>query len=464
MTEKLRTALQEAAEQSRPVQIPDHLWSDARRARRRDQVLVTLVAAVVFVGVGAGVSWLVQPRHEAIPSDGGDSGNGAGIPSHLYNVSSARWTAVGYSGMPGLSERLDVGQASALLAIGAPDAKQARQIVLVRAEDGAYVRTTLPGTPATFDEHTMPRLSQSGTYVAWPTTSRTGQSRPELGGPAVRVLNLTTGECRDYWVGGRADEVTDVTWSASSTWLAFRLVGPSGASTGTIELTSGRVQVGAGLGDTAGSLGVGDDGRQYAVNLSELNVWRKGEPARHLTLPGGYSPGDLIAVDGERVALGGTDKLMVGESSPASYVPIALADRGHVVPLRWLDADHVLVLTVEPADLTLPELGVVSVPDASYRKVGQVDSPLPAQVSFATGLATVDHPTVHRAAPQWLDDGGWSWSRTFWVFVLLGLITFGLGRLGGRVSGRVRLGHHTSAAQAEAATRAGVWGSMGGRF
>src|SRR6266540_45054 len=455
MTEKLRTALQEAAEQSRPVQIPDTLWADARRARRRDQIAVTVLAAVLFVGVGAGVSWLVQPRREAVPSDGG--GTGTGIPSHVYAASSVRWTALAYTGKPGLSERLDVGKAAVLLPITHPEAgsDEQAQVVLVRAEDGAYVRTTLPGTPPKLDDDSMPRLSPSGQYVAWP-------ANPPGSGAGIRLLDLTTGKFTDHRVIGTANEVTDIVWSHSSGWLGFRTAGPAGAGAGTFELKTGSMHAGAGQGGTAGSLGIGDSGTLRSVDGGALRSWEPGAPVLKMTLPSDATPGDGVAVSDAGIALGGTDGITVGQRPRESFVPIPLEGRGKVVPLRWLDDDHLLVSSAASPGKMPAELGVVTLSKATYKKVGQVDSPVPDQVSYAVALATVDHPTVGRAEPRWVDHGGWNWGRTVMVFLVLGAIAFGFGTMGGRVSRRGKMGHHTAAAQTEAAIRSGTGGMFGG--
>jgi hypothetical protein len=446
MTEKLRSALHEAADHSRPVQIPDTLWADARRARRRDQVLATVLALVLFVGVGAGVSWLIQPRPEAVPSDGG--GSGAGIPSHLYAASPMQWAGVEYQGLPGLSTRRDVGKAAALLPITDPQHSYPGQVVLVRAADGAYVRTTLPGAAATFDHASMPRLSPNGKYVAWPLAKQGPHNYP-----GIRTMDLTTGMISDRELGSRWKSFSDIVWSPSGRWFGFRVAGPQGAGTGAFDLKVGTWPVGTRLGDTAGSLAVDDVGTQWAVDVNKLHSWAVGAPANEVKLPNGYSAGDGIVAGADGIALGGTDAVTVGEGPRESFVPIPLDGRGHVVPLGWLDHDHLLVSSTVEVGKRPGELGVVTLPDATYEKVGELDSPTPNLVSFATALATPDRPTVARAEPQWVEHDGWAWGRTILVFLVLSVFAFGIGGLGRRASARRQWGHHTGAAMAEASVR-----------
>ena len=190
MTDQLRDTLIRIAEHAEPAPADPTLWSRARRARRRSDLLVAAAVGAAVLALVASVGVLVHPspdRPDPAPADRD------GIPS----------TVRGVVGTGSLELETDLAVGAASVAIANPSGA-----FVVTADDGAYHRLDLPGfDPSVYDVAEVRRtgmvglsLSPDGSRLAYgwhaPLPDETGQEHGFVPS-GVRVLDLGTGRVRD---------------------------------------------------------------------------------------------------------------------------------------------------------------------------------------------------------------------------------------------------------------------------
>ncbi|WP_182525428.1 hypothetical protein [Nocardioides dongkuii] len=443
---RLREELGRVAEAAPVADVPADTWARATRSRRRVRAaaVVAWVAGVALLG--GLVVWLPEGGSPPVA----ERTAGPGVPDRIHAVP-ARLAERGGDDESWTSDRVEsdvaVGRAAAAYVMeeGLP--------VVVGAEDGAYHLLDLPGFVGndfwTTVAATAPglALSPDGRQLAyaWATIGPEAARRRVPSG--IRVLDLETGDVREVPVpGGEGVLVTWIDWSPAGEWLVWR--GDQMASWTQFEMggkteVGGRIAPGATTseplpvprGNALLSWAVGDDGRVVVVGDSRMLDLPPGatEPSRvPLRVGGSFSKDaelrgeDVLDV---RVGLENGRYTVFRHGGDTTRTPLhPEVAGGDLVPLGWVDEEHLLARASSGGDLTggragpsdLVLLGVGDRP--SYAVVGAVDAGVPA-LSVATDLVTRERPTVERPEPDW------PWSITRWGLVVggsvLGLVLLG---------------------------------------
>ncbi len=442
MTDALRDTLTRIAEQAQPAPADPTLWSRARRARRRGDLLATAAAGTAVLVLAVALGTLVQPDPDR-PDPTHDPAQRAGIPAVVHGV-------VGRGGLP-LETDLAVGTAS--VAIANPTGA-----FVVGADDGVYHRLDLPGfDPAVYDDpelrrHGMValRLSPDGTRLAYafhgPLPAQSGQKHGFVTS-GVRIVDLESGAVETllgdqplpaeymYYVSANdfqwAVVPYGIRWSPDGRYLTYDQVWVVASTEGeadTLADLRGTHRFGSGYSaptvvDTRGET-------DFAVrNLGSYVNWWSGWPSSvsdsgvlvraglSFVRPGGREvertlppigddefPWTVGLVDDHghvvmETELASNRLLEVDLRSGASHdleldlVPV------HVDLLGWIGRGHALaeVRQGEESHLTVLDLSGTRVESnlaATIESAG-TDSTF----SFATDLASVAHPTRDFASP-----------------------------------------------------------------
>jgi hypothetical protein len=445
MSKDLQDLLHRVADQAPAVHIDDDTWQRARRARRRERIVLPAVAATLVLGalVLGAQPWRAATRGTADPATGG-TGRGA-VPSHISAVPERleRRDADGAWSPPRepatVVRRASVGYVS-----------RSGGAVLVSATDGVHHRVSLPGFNDRFvgmdGEGPVLALSPDGDRVAYAWRQRV--PRPGERVPSgLAVLDLASGSVATYRLpGGLGVRVNGLGWSPAGTWLVYRAgvldrVAADSFSTSGYRLerldlrTGGRSVAPRRMGRVSGPTAISDDGTVALAAGGTLLTWPAGPGSRFLERrvgsdlsgPSAWSP------DGRRVAVGAATPVRSltlvpakgrAEQVRAGTVPrtmqvLGFAGRGHVVVVRhgfpsWSEAALVLI----PTD------------GGRERRVGTVDAGIGLDsLTIATGLMAPAHPTAN------FGDPGWPADPTRW-WVAGGLLTVVLAA--GAVAGAVR--------------------------
>jgi len=417
MTEELREALHETAELGQTANIPDTLWADAQRARRRDRVVLPVISLLVIAGLGAGLGVLTQTRHQAAPADGDD----LGVPSHIYGMTAdsenGGW---GYQGLPPEADDFHVGTAAALL-------RGDSGWVVVSAKDGGYHR--LRGPSSSFDDSEA-ALAPQGDRVAWSPGGKVG------GVLRITVADLTTGGLKRYPIpeavvpaGAR-----DLFWSANGRYLAFRTSEQGGDSFRlyVLDTRTGDVSSRTAWGDTVVPLAATDDGGVSVIWDGAVRTWL---PRRGVLVGSSSDIASSMAIstDGSLVAMSefrtgneqSTEPQVIwfldADSDAASGFGREVNASGEVRILGWTPDDQVVVTAMKPDSSRTAELILLDIETSKSKVVGTIDSIDIEQVQVATALMASGRPTVDRDEPSWVDHD-FPWWRTYGISLVLGLL------------------------------------------
>lgn len=280
MTENLRSVLHDIAEDAPPVDVPDTLWRDARRARTRNR-LVLVLAAVLLVGTAGALALRWDSAGEAPVV----SGRTATLPDHVYEV--PHWVVFDDDGDHVGETDLRLGTLAYAFQVG--DARP----VVVSAEDGSHRVLALPGFDAEPSSPTSPgslAVSPDGTRLAWAwhEESTPGDATGSLEG-GVRLLDTRTGEVTEHQVpGDRVPLVNNFRFSPDGQHLAYQVtVAHEFHENGwtahifraeVLELDTGRRTVLPGrTGDSDAPWAVSDAGAVAAVGHDgRLQLWAPG--------------------------------------------------------------------------------------------------------------------------------------------------------------------------------------------
>jgi hypothetical protein len=418
--EQLRDELRRIAESTPTVHIPSDTYARGRRAARRARVLV--VAATV--GCLALLAALVVPLVRATPPQVTDGKPVLGVPDHLYATSSrapreepgATWDIV----------------AAAVLVDGSG------RVTLVDAADGSYhpldvsLRSETRHTGSSYLVDLPIALSPDGTQLAWAWLDDLGIKART----AVRILDLTGGSSHDVSLTfdtGSAVIPRTLRWSPDSRRLAWsgyrvkewnsRTIDIGGAWVGSLDtrgerstfthvpepaIESGGASTG---GDVPFDVAVSDRGELAAVSGNLLLY--KGARTR-------FPAPDTAPMTGLRI-VGGKVEATIGSrlvSLPSGDVRAVFPDT-EPTDLGLLDRRHVLHLTGGEG---AREVQIVSANGPGRpTPIIEVDRSI-QQVSLATDLMSLSHPTVHRPAPEW----PWWTGRVKTLLTLSGLLLVGL--------------------------------------
>jgi hypothetical protein len=421
MTEKLREALHETAERGRTATLSDTLWADAQRARRRERLVLPVVALVLIACAGAVLGVLTETRHEAGPADGSD----LAVPSYIWGMSSdsenGGW---GYGGLPPVAEDFQVGTAAALV-----ETLEDRWAV-VSAEDGDYHR--LDALPhGGFDEE-RPVLTAQGDRIAWSVGARKG------GVLRISVADLSSGDVRRYPVPEALvpSHTRNLTWSASGRYLAFRTSEQGNLfRLYVLDTRTGEVSGRTRWGNTIVPLAATDEGG-VAVILEGLQIWK---PTPENVLPPGprslglpMASSMAISPDGAVLAMSDffSEQDDVGDGPSVSFLPAAneapvsrqleLSAHTDARVLGWTKDGEAVVIAGDPTTSNTSQLMLIDAETSNPRVVGTIDAFGLDSVQIATALMTADHPTVDRDEPSWVDHD-FPWWRAFGFSLVIGL-------------------------------------------
>ncbi len=449
MSDQLRDVMTRIAGRAHPSPPDPTLWSRARRARRRgDLVAATAIGAAVFA-LAAGVGVLVQPSPDRPASSPTQR---PGIPSIVRGV----WDDGGLE----LETDLAVGPAS--VAIANPTGA-----FVVTADDGVYHRLNLPGfDAAVYDDPDVRRtgmvglsLSPEGTRLAFgwhaPLPTETGQESGFVRS-GLRILDLSTGEVEDvqedreppgeFAYGISAQDFPwghvpyGMRWSPSGRYLVYEQVWAAVPPKGvTVERWGQELQeayrqkafaAGTSVYDTgtgrrfdarenrsnpsgfwlSGIWGmdgwprmVGDDGT--IANVSVNNRVDVASPGGRVVtvarLPGGP------AHDDHTVGLfDGPDRAILETGSSSSHLLAVDLRTGvhervelpltsvHVDLVGWIGRDHALAQVRQGTEQNLIVLDLSDAAVETNLVAPFDDEGTDSTFSFATDFATVRHPTT----------------------------------------------------------------------
>lgn len=421
MSEELRTLLHQVAGRA-PGEVDDRdLWTSARRARRRELVLVPVAAlAVIAIVVGAvlgierAIDRPVVPTHQ----DGT-----AAVPSRIYAMPTS-------AAKP--SSDLAVGTLAAVYV-----AETDTHPVAVSATTGAYHRLMLPG----FDAGPARgfALSPDGTQLAYtwrgPVPAKP-QAKPVPSG--IAVVDLADGHVTRYRIDkGKGVLVTMPAWSPNSRWLAFDYGVATKLTRGAAAYGAWRVGLldtrassadagldnpgdavvtmpnGGGVGSTNSAVGVLNDGTVIATGFA-ARVWH-GDLVRTIEFPKPYGNGKIAraataiagSADGTKVAitLGVTPyPYVLDVGSGRMRAPSGLSGATYTA-FGWVGGS-----IVGTYDTAADEVDLEMWPArGKERAIGTIDQDASHTLSLATGLMTAQRPTAKFPKPSWAPSSHHLW-------------------------------------------------------
>ncbi|MEZ5096325.1 MAG: hypothetical protein R2731_09490 [Nocardioides sp.] len=442
MTELLREELRRRGDGAPEPPEAGGLWRAARLARRRDRVLAAgLVLAAVGL-VAAALPGLPVARLTAEVA-GSQSVRAVGVPDRIAAVPQRVLDRMEPTSRPGRAA------AAYLTSDG--------RAVVVSATDGSYHRLRLASLleraareRSLALDGTWLALSPNGRFVAyaWEEPPPEGQAASTPAPTGLAVLDLTTGfELTTPLQGGHCVVVTDLTWSSNNIWVLFRGLQTT-AWTGS-RRSSGMAVFGR-LDARRMSL---DQHASPQQDVSAVTIDDAGTVAATLSARDGELPPWAVRAsapdlngDGVRSASPDGRHVLIGSTQPSTLVLTAGNDRlsgrtiripetdypegATVRPVGWVDDTHAVAELVRVSDYDGSgftwggrNLVVVDVRGDRLTSVGAVDATYPdaggiESLTLATGLMTLDRPTVHRPDPRW----PWSTGRYLLVGGLLLLV------------------------------------------
>lgn len=389
MTSPLRGALHEYAEQMPPARVPDDLWRQGRRRRRREHLrTATLLTAVLLVV--STLPWLARPGEPAPPAAGGP----AAVPFRLHLPRT--WQATVPDRPAGPASVLFSGTAPGLRGIDLVDHEGK---VAVVGRDGSYRMLLYGGAERVAGEDVV--LSPDGRSVAhgflagaddgWLlvtdlSTGRTRTFRDPDGEPCCGQPVAWAPDGRSILAVDASREPVRTEPETGNGLLAMRLV--------LLDLTTGRSAPLVELGEhaalrTSSVAAFSPDGARIAVTVgTQLRVLdrtgRTGWTAelgarRHLAGPAAFSP------DGRRITT------MTMEGCLDDCDEAALAAR--VWRVGYLDA----TTGAQTAGPALPAVTAMAVRAVGWR----------AGVDLAVLTYRPDSGIRKQVASGWNDTGFW---------------------------------------------------------
>jgi hypothetical protein len=406
MTASLHDRLADLASDAPPGgPVPD-LWDRGRRyhRQRRAGTAVIAAAAVVLLGVVAGVSW---QRSAPVPAP---AGGPVGLPDRLWSPS------------PWLPSTRTPGR---LVALGSADrgswTGSHPGVVGVSAVSGEYAFLDLPGADL---ENGGVELAPDGRHVAYWLTGSTTDTPDSESGPitGVAVCNTTTGRVRRHWIesahglrpdfltwtdsstvvfsagqirGGDDDSLMDRSTSSFGTVTAWSLDGEPEAVPGVepgAELQGaghGRILVGTSSTRPAREhllVDLTDPDRAHYLEVPSLSV---AVGSLHFVALGPF--GDRIAlVPGKR----SPNRVAAGPTGDLSEVPHTARTLGVV---DWIDADTIATLRYRDPGWTHLGLFRVAVSTGRSHEIVRLAAGGFGNPQFATDF--LDAPSVHGVKP-----------------------------------------------------------------
>jgi hypothetical protein len=419
----LHDELQRIADAAPVADVPRDTWARARRARGRDRALAVAAGVAAVVMVAGLVAWL--PRSSEPPVAAGSDA----VPDHVWGVPSlmADQTNDGEWMRAEVETDLAIGRGAVAFTTreGLP--------VIVGAADGAYHLLDLPerlnAAAAASSDGPLPALSPNGRQLAWAWAGPAPTSGAEPMPSGIKVADLETGRVRTIELhGGHGVIVQTIRWSPGGSWLVWS----GSVTTSWTEMSTtyagqvvGRVAPNATTSeevptprDEAAELAVSDRGEVGILAWDSLTRW-DGHVVRRIDtadrsfgqLSAFYRGDELLtfASSGNgrsyRAMLNTTTRSMDYAGTTLRLgVPEQLKGRS-IEPLAQVDRTHLLVRAGphgSATDGTPPtELALVGLGDnASYRVVGTVDQTIP-DISVASDLVSLAHPTASRPEPDW---------------------------------------------------------------
>ena len=424
MSQQLRDALHDLADEAGVAHVDDRTFARARTARRRRRG-AGIAAGMLALGL-LGTALTGTLRSTPVAPAGPDGGGGAvptrveALPSHLDTMNED-----GTGPLPAETD-LALGQGSVVFVT------ESGQVVLVGAADGGYHLLDLPGLPAPLDvasaataDNGVPvALSPDGRRLAWVWNETPPVDRPVRGG--IRVADLGSGDVHTVQLrGGEGVAASALSWSPDGHWLAFHATvarswteysfGTLASRVDRLDTRTWRHVV---VPRLQGERPVVDDRGRVSFMHDGLRRW----DGRRTTLVGRPRSADVGVQDG----MG--DVVVAGPAGPDGSVPLASYGPGRGLLLRggardawyplpqdaypaggvvrvmgWMDATHPVALVRKALDASSAELEgrLLVLGDGEPRLVSTFDKAYPETFSVATDLVRPGHLSEEFPAPDW---------------------------------------------------------------
>lgn len=456
MTQQLRDAFHDLAEEAGVARVDDRTFARARAVRRRRRGGGAAAGVLALGVVAAGLSGTLRAAPGPVQPAGGD-GHGAAVPtrvealpSHLDQLRSDGSPA------PGTERDLAVGRGSVVYST------ESGNVVLVGASDGRYHRLALSQLPDQMDigriavSESGPGvvLSPDGRRLAWPWNEKPPVDRPVASG--IRVADLRTGRVHTVRLyGGEGVAASALSWSPDGRWLTYRAEVARSWTEGSYSSRERRIErldtrtwrhvvV---FGHAAERPAVDEAGRVSFIN-GTLRRW----DGHRTTVLGRADSVDVGTPDG----MG--DVGVAGPAGPDGSVPLASYGVGRGLLLKggardawyplpqddypaggvlrvmgWMDATHPVVLVRKALDASSSHLDgtLLVMGPGGDRVVATVDKAYPDTFSVATDLVRPGHLSREFPGPDW----PWStqrllltWGSSAVGLVLLAAVLLRLGR------------------------------------
>ncbi|QNN52472.1 PD40 domain-containing protein [Nocardioides mesophilus] len=444
MTQDLRDLMHRVADDVTPVEVAPDTWRRARRGRSRDRIVAPALAVLLVL---AGVTATLRPTWLPAPVDPVDRtvvGGAGAVPDHLYMVPE------GLDSMRGDGTRSTPLEPPSVVRRAAAAFVTLRgTAVLVSAADGDHHLVDLPGFGDSFagmDEGSPVAVSPDGRSVAYPWRQRprpAGEHWPS--GLAVLHLDRPGRPEVHRLPGGVGALVGEFSWSPDGRYLVYsvalasRLTEDSYTSSSyrkeRLDVRTGRrtpvPPARAASPPAVSSSGVA------AVLAGDLVLSSPATGRRAVPVPGDPTGPGAWSASGREIALGsfgisGSFPVVDVEQGRSRLVGGLTPQSTRV--LGWVGPDDVLALR-HPSSFDRAELVLVDVRSGQARTVGVVEGQVVQSLSVATGLMTLDRPTVEFAPPSWQHDRSWWWAGGGALAVLLAALAL-LGRRRVRHTGR----------------------------